>query len=571
MASYRIGIGSFNLKDGAVGIGTESTGLGNLKVEGTIKTTDLDVLGVSTFTRYSGFEAEQTNIIRDASYGGNESVTYTVTVIGGIFYIDGVSAPILTLKRGTTYIFDQSADTNSNHPLRFKDGDGNTYSFGVVATGTPGSLEAKVTFVVPSNAPDDLRYYCTVHGNGMGNVISVINQNSSNIQTTGDIVIDTGKTLTVGLGATACVGAVESMSVKHHFSVPVGDTAGRNKSSGYAEGTVRYNRDLGTMEFFNGNEWRQFTYISDAQRSPSNRGRGVFGGASGGGSYQVDYLNIASTGNTIFFGSLSTASGGSGDCAGNETRGIFSGHGPNYRAMQYITFASEGRSVSFGDATTNSSPNSSTRVCEASSTRFLNMGDYLWTNVIDYVEINTIGNATDFGDLRQKRAQGTGFSSPTRAMYCGGYRQTSPGGNHDVSDIDVVKFASKGNAVNFGDLIQEKKTNGSGTSNGVRGVIGGGTGGEYVDTIEYVTLSSEGNGTEFGSLTAPAGFGGAVANQTRAVFRAGERTIGGSNAASNIIDFIQIATGGNAQDFGDATFNKFMNGMSDSHGGLGGY
>ena len=38
----------------------------------------------------------------------------------------------------------------------------------VSPTGTPGSLEAKVTFVVPSNAPDDLRYYCTVHGNGMG-------------------------------------------------------------------------------------------------------------------------------------------------------------------------------------------------------------------------------------------------------------------------------------------------------------------------------------------------------------------------------------------------------------------
>ena len=168
MASYRIGIGSFNLKDGAVGIGTESTGLGNLKVEGTLKTTNLDV-GVSTFTRYSGFEAEQTNIVRDQTLSGEYS-------------------------------------------------------------------------------------------------------------TTGDIVVDTGKTLTVGLGSTACIGSVECISVKHHFSVPVGDTAGRNKSSGYAEGTVRYNRDLGTMEFFNGNEWRQFTYISDAQRSPSNRGRGVFGG-----------------------------------------------------------------------------------------------------------------------------------------------------------------------------------------------------------------------------------------------------------------------------------------------------
>ena len=53
MATYRIGIGSFNLKDGAVGIGTESSGLGNLKVEGTYKTTDLDVTGVSTFTRYA--------------------------------------------------------------------------------------------------------------------------------------------------------------------------------------------------------------------------------------------------------------------------------------------------------------------------------------------------------------------------------------------------------------------------------------------------------------------------------------------------------------------------------------
>ena len=65
------------------------------------------------------------------------------------------------------------------------------------------------------------------------------------------------------------------------------------------------------------------------------------------------------------------------------------------------------------------------------------------------------------------------------------------------------------------------------------------------------------------------GFGGCAANQTRAVWRAGER----NDATSNIIDFIQIASGGNAQDFGDAAGmgNMFSNGMSDSHGGLGGY
>jgi len=461
MASYRIGIGSFNLKDGNIGIGTETTGFGNLKVEGTIKTSDLDV-GVSTFTRYAGFEGEETKFDKDVTLSGEYS-------------------------------------------------------------------------------------------------------------TTGDIVVEPGATLTVGLGSTACIGSVECISVKHHFSVPVGDTAGRNKSSGYTEGTVRYNRDLGTVEFFNGNEWRQFTYISDIKTNPQGRGRGVFGG--GGPQYAIDYLNFASTGNTMYFGELSTASGGGGDSAGNETRGIFAGHGPNYRHMQYITFASEGRTVAFGEATTNSSPNASSRVCNASSTRFLNMGDYVWTNVIDYVEINTIGNAIDFGDLSQLRAQGTGLASSTRALYCGGYRQTSPGGNHLISDIDVVKFTSLGNAVNFGDLTSERKTNGCGASNSVRGVVGGGTNGDYVDTIDYVTLASEGTAIDFGNLTAPGGYGGCAANQTRAVWRAGERTIGGSDVTSNIIDFIQIASGGNAQDFGDAAGmqNMFSNGMSDSHGGLGGY
>ena len=37
MATFRVGVGSFNIKDGAVGFGTEAAGLGNLRVEGTTK------------------------------------------------------------------------------------------------------------------------------------------------------------------------------------------------------------------------------------------------------------------------------------------------------------------------------------------------------------------------------------------------------------------------------------------------------------------------------------------------------------------------------------------------------
>ena len=61
MATFRVGVGSFNIQDGAVGFGTDTDGLGNLKVKGVTKTTDIKVSGASTLTRYSGFAADNIN------------------------------------------------------------------------------------------------------------------------------------------------------------------------------------------------------------------------------------------------------------------------------------------------------------------------------------------------------------------------------------------------------------------------------------------------------------------------------------------------------------------------------
>ena len=107
-----------------------------------------------------------------------ESVTRNITVqeVSGsnYYFVDSVQAPALTFEKGKTYTFDQSNATNLNHPLRFKDGNGNSYSVGVTTSGTPGQAGAATTIAISSGITTSaLRYYCTVHGVGMGNTITV--------------------------------------------------------------------------------------------------------------------------------------------------------------------------------------------------------------------------------------------------------------------------------------------------------------------------------------------------------------------------------------------------------------
>ena len=454
MATFRVGVGSFNIQDGAVGFGTDTDGLGNLKVKGVTKTTGSIVSGASTLTRYAGFAADNINQL--------ENITLT-----------------------------------------------------------------------------------------------------SEVGTIGDIVVGVGTSVIISSASTVTVGTVESVSIGTHFSPPTGGIEERGQD--FVEGMMRFNTDLNTMEFYNGNEWRQFTYISDIQNSPSSRGRGVFaGGNTPGKVSEIDFVNISSLGNAVNFGQL-TADINQVAGSASEVRGLYGGGWDGSTRQdrnEYITIASEGNAIDFGNLTQGRSHPGS---CN-SSTRSLVAAGYgpNYRDEIDYVEIATIGNSVDFGDTTLARDELTGLSSPVRGIFAGGATPTRQ------NLIEFVTIASKGNAVKFGELTRTTAYP-SGGGDGVRGIIVSGLTPSISKFIDQITIASTGNAVDFGGQCVVAGGnrGGSGCTKTRMVYGVGTSP---SSDYSNILEFIVINSNGNAQDFGDLTVTRSSpGGLSDSNGGLGGY
>ena len=81
--------------------------------------------------------------------------------------------------------------------------------------------------------------------------------------------------------------------------------------------------------------------------------------------------------------------------------------------------------------------------------------------------------------------------------------------------IDFVTIASTGNATDFGDLTDQKR-GANGLSSPTRGVFCGAitpVSPGFSNSIDFVTIASTGNGTDFGDLTAtPRAFGGTCSN-----------------------------------------------------------
>jgi len=187
---------------------------------------------------------------------------------------------------------------------------------------------------------------------------------------------------------------------------------------------------------------------------------------------------------------------------------------------------------------------------------------------LDFVDIATIGNATDFGDLTVVRTARQMGSSGTRGLFAaGGFP-----GTESFNTIDYITFQSGGGASDFGDLGLPR-AKGAGVGDGVRGVLAGGQvpASPYAsyDYIEVVTISTTGTGASFGELLTEADTDSSVADRTRGVICCTSTLEPGNsspnNTRLNTLEFITTAVGGTAQDFGDLTVDRRCgNGVSSS-------
>jgi len=194
---------------------------------------------------------------------------------------------------------------------------------------------------------------------------------------------------------------------------------------------------------------------------------------------------------------------------------------------------------------------------------FASQSDFSNSNLIDYVSVSTLSNASDWGDLASAIQAPGGCASTTRGIFGGGATAASSGAM--LSTVQFITWASTGNTTSFGNLTTARFML-SGLNSATRGVFCGGSNGSgtQYNTMDYITMSSSGTAAGFGSLTTTAGGFGPLATSSSST----RGIIGGGYYANIVsgINYITIASTGNATSFGTLTgsYGTYMAGCSSA-------
>ena len=132
-----------------------------------------------------------------------------------------------------------------------------------------------------------------------------------------------------------------------------------------------------------------------------------------------------------------------------------------------------------------------------------------------------------------------------RGVWMGGY--VNAGGVANVNTIDYISISTPANATDFGDLSAARGSTTS-CSSVSRGFCAGGKEGGTVNTIEYITFASTGNATDWGDLNVTYLGRTSAGNGTRGLTAGGETT--------DAVDYFSLTSAGNASDFGNLSGSR---------------
>ena len=449
MAKIRIGFSThFEVENELVGIGTDNP-TNTKQVLGNIKSSDVKAIGVSTLTSFDGFTDSKARI--EASAGAKQHTTSGVIIIEGD----------VTVSSGTTF------------------------------TSGPENLTVTDSFTLPGISEDKPSVGTTRFNEDLGSLEFYTGVEWKPVNS--HIDIDGGGSRCIiagGFGDTTDPGSPQGQRKEIQYF----NTATQGNSQYFGDLTDYALPDDGA-----GNSTR--CLIAHQVLS--------------GIEDHIDYFAMSTQGNGVDFGNLFQYRFRACSVS-SSTRGIWAGgKTPSYvNTIDYVEISTIGNALEFGDLMNTPGGAAS----GMSPTRGVIAGGIIsasptgvYTSTMSFITIASKGDSIRFGDNTFTGGYCDGGSNNTRALFAGGYDQAN---SRNQQRISAVTIASEGNAINFGDLHIGKAYHwGAGTQ--TRGFFGGGNAwpsGTHYNIIEYVSMNSGGQALDFGEMVIRAYAAGAITN-----------------------------------------------------------
>tara|TARA_R110002074_G_scaffold211908_2_gene381416 strand:- start:163 stop:4515 length:4353 start_codon:yes stop_codon:yes gene_type:complete len=367
------------------------------------------------------------------------------------------------------------------------------------------------------------------------------------------------------------------------FNIPTGSTAERAFITGSApqyvsaSGMMRFNSTENNFEGWDGRNWIVLVQGSANSISHTISGsiavsgsipgqRGVFGGRfpqTLPTNNIMDFITISTGGDAADYGDLRTTTQTRAMmmCSnGIGGRGLTT-QGKSSNQIDYIDLSQPSNAVDFGSLTVSVyKGNEGDWLTNGSDSRAVFVGGrYPVDETMDFLNITTIGDAIDFGDLTADRVLARGESNGLnqRGVMQGGANAV-PIGPHSIPDIEYITISTAGNSLNFGYMRASNYKNYGGSNDiNERGVFL-----DTSDTLDMITISTPSDAIEWsddhanyrtGADTGRTNHGWSTAQRISNGTDDRGVTGGGGPGRHELIQYITFSTPSQAIAFGNLT------------------